>query len=134
MKKFTTADYARIFVPGQASLLTLPCRAPSIDPMSWIQPAGGGCVVNVRVIPRASKNQIQGVLGDSLKVRLQAPPVDGKANDALVRFLADTLGLPVRNISLLSGETGRNKRVLLNGLDETEARARLNTSGRGQAP
>ena len=91
-------------------------------------------MVNVRVIPRASKNQIQGVLGDALKIRLQAPPVDGKANDALVRFLADTLRLPARNISLLSGETGRNKRVLLIGLDEAEARARLNITGRGQAP
>jgi uncharacterized protein (TIGR00251 family) len=102
--------------------------------MSWIQPATGGCVVNVRIIPRASKNRIQGVLGDALKIRLQAPPVDGKANDALVRFLADTLSLPVRNISLLSGETSRNKRVLLGGLDEVKARARLNVTGRGQAP
>ena len=99
--------------------------------MSWIQSASGGCAVNVRVIPRASKNQIQGVLGDALKIRLQAPPVDGKANEALVRFLADTLSIPARSISLLSGETGRNKRLLLMGLNEEDARARLNITDRG---
>ena len=87
-------------------------------------------MVNVRVIPRASRNQIQGVLGDALKIRLQAPPVEGKANEALVRFLADILDLPARNISLLSGETGRNKRVLLKTLDEAAARARLEVTGR----
>jgi uncharacterized protein len=119
---------------GGTSLLTRTGRVLSISLMSWIQPASGGCVVNVRVIPRASKNHIQGVLGDALKVRLQAPPVDGKANDALARFLADTLRLPARNISLLSGETGRNKRILLIGLDEAEARARLNITDRAQAP
>jgi uncharacterized protein len=117
----------------RSSLLTRPRRVPSMNLMSWIQPVAGGCVVNVRIIPRASKNQIQGVLGDALKIRLQAPPVDGKANDALVRFLADSLDLPARNISLLSGETARNKRVLLSGLDEVEARARLNVIDRGQA-
>jgi len=102
--------------------------------MSWIQPVAGGCVVNVRIIPRASKNQIQGVLGDALKIRLQAPPVDGKANDALVRFLSDTLEFPVRNILVLSGKTGRNKRILLSGLDAAEANSRLDVISRGQAP
>ena len=98
--------------------------------MSWIQQAVGGCVICVRVIPRASKNQIQGVLGDALKIRLQAPPVEGKANEALVRFLADTLRLPARNIGLLSGATGRNKRLRLEGLDVAEACSRLNVSER----
>jgi uncharacterized protein len=106
----------------------------SIHIMSWIQSASGGCVVNVRVIPRASKNQIQGVLGDALKIRLQAPPVEGKANEALVCFLAEILNLPSRSIILLSGETGRNKRVLLGGLVEAEARARLNITDGGRAP
>lgn len=114
--------------------MTRPGHTLSMRFMPWIQPTGGGCVVNVRVIPRASKNQIQGVLGDALKIRLQAPPVDGKANEALVRFLADTLELPVRNISLLSGETGRNKRILLTGLDTAKAGSRLNVTDRGQEP
>ena len=102
--------------------------------MSWIQSTAGGCVVNVRVIPRASKNQIHGVMGDALKIRLQAPPVDGKANDHLVRFLAEILKWPARNISLLSGQTGRNKRVFLDGMDAAAANLRLKITGPGQAP
>ena len=109
-------------------------HATSMRSMSWIQPVAGGCIVNVRVIPRASRNQIQGVLGDSLKIRLQAPPVEGKANSALVRFLADELNLPVRSISLLSGGTGRNKRILVGGVDKEQVRARLKLSGRAPAP
>ena len=97
--------------------------------MSWIQSVNGGCVISVRVTPRASKNQVQGVLGDALKIRLQAPPVDGKANEALVHFLADTLGWPARNIDLLSGETSRNKRLMLHGLDVAEAHSRLKITG-----
>ena len=102
--------------------------------MSWIQSTAGGCVVNVRVIPRASKNQIQGVLGDALKIRLQAPPADGKANEALVQFLAEILKWPARKISLLSGETGRNKRVLLVGMDAAAAYVCLKITVPGQAP
>ena len=102
--------------------------------VSWIQSTVDGCVVNVRVIPRASKNQIQGVLGNALKIRLQAPPIDGKANEALVRFLAEILKLPVRKISLLSGETGRNKRILLGGMDATVACVGLKITGPEQAP
>ena len=106
----------------------------TITLMSWIQSTAGGCVVNVRVIPRASKNQIHGMLGDALKIRLQAPPMDGKANDALVRFLAEILKLPARNISLLSGQTGRNKRVLLGGMDAAAVCAHLKITGPGQEP
>ena len=87
-------------------------------------------MICVRVIPRASKNQIQGVLGDAIKIRLQAPPVEGKANEALVRFLADTLSLPARNIGLLSGATGRNTRLRLEGLDVAAACSRLHVSER----
>ena len=55
---------------------------------------GGGVAFAVRVIPRAQKNAVQGELGDALKVRLCAPPVDGAANAALVEFLADKAGVP----------------------------------------
>ena len=75
-----------------------------------------GAVLALRIIPRASKNAIQGVHGDSLKIRLSAPPVDGAANAALIEFLADTLALPRARIQLLSGATARTKRVLLAGL------------------
>ena len=68
-------------------------------------------ILNVRVIPRASKDEILGVAGDALKVRIQAPPVDGKANAHLIRFLSKHWKIPRANIEILSGETDRNKRL-----------------------
>jgi len=68
-------------------------------------------IVNVRVVPRASKDSIQGVMDDALKVRIQAPPVGGKANVYLVKFLSKQWKIPRANIEILSGETGRTKRI-----------------------
>lgn len=68
-------------------------------------------VLNVRVVPRAAKDAIQGLLGDALKIRIQAPPVEGKANTHLVKFLSKHWRIPRRDIEILSGETGRNKRI-----------------------
>lgn len=90
--------------------------------MNWFRKTSDGMVLNIRVVPRASKTEVQGVFGDMLKIRLQAPPVDGKANAALVEFLADTLGIAKSSVVLLSGETGRAKRVLIRGLDEAAIR------------
>ena len=84
-----------------------------------------GVEINLRIVPRASKDGIQGVLGDALKIRLCAPPVDGKANRALVEFLAETLDVPPSRVAILSGETGRSKRVLIAGAAEGDVRARL---------
>lgn len=63
--------------------------------------------------------------GDAVLVRLAAPPVDGAANDALLTFLADVLELPRRNITIVSGEKSRDKRVQLVGMDAAVARSRL---------
>ena len=84
-----------------------------------------GVRLHVRVVPRASRNGVQGLLGDAVKIRLQAPPVEGKANSALLDFLAETLDLPVRQVELLSGETGRNKTILVRGKTEDEVREAL---------
>ncbi|MCK4565090.1 MAG: YggU family protein [Verrucomicrobia bacterium] len=82
-----------------------------------------GCIIlSVRVVPRASKDGIRGVLGDALKVRIQAPPVEGKANAYLVKFLSKQWKIPRRDIEILSGETGRNKRLrILNPSPELRA-------------
>lgn len=80
----------------------------------------------VRVIPRAQKNAIQGALGDALKIRLCAPPVEGAANAALVEFLAEALGIARGKVRILSGATGRNKRVWVEGLGPDEVSRRLN--------
>ena len=77
------------------------------------------------MIPRSPRSRVDGVRGDAVLIRLAAPPVEGAANEALVAFLSDVLGLPRRNITIVSGETSRDKRVRIEGIDETTARTRL---------
>ena len=84
--------------------------------MSWITDSKEGVIIQVHASPRASKTQVQGLHGDALKIRLQAPPVDGKANETLIEFLAKTLGIPQRQITLISGQTSRQKRLNLQGI------------------
>jgi uncharacterized protein (TIGR00251 family) len=81
--------------------------------------------LRVRVIPRAPRTIVDGERGGAILIRLAAPPVDGAANGALIAFLADTLGLPRRNLTIVSGEKARDKRVLVAGLDEGAVRAVL---------
>ena len=87
----------------------------------------GGTYVEVRVIPRASRSALAGERDGALVVRLAAPPVDGRANAALVDFLADTLDLPRRRVLLVHGDTSRQKRVLVEGLRPDDVRRRLVT-------
>ena len=90
--------------------------------MPWLTDTPDGAVLSLRIVPRATKNAIQGEHGDALKVRLCAPPVDGAANAALVEFLAEAFALPRARVQLLSGQTSRNKRVLLAGLPASRVR------------
>lgn len=83
------------------------------------------CLLAVKVVPGAARDEVAGVLGDAIKIKLQAPPVDGKANAALCLFLAERLGLPRRAVTLRQGETARLKLVAIDGLGLAEARARL---------
>ena len=89
--------------------------------MSWVTETKGGVVLTIHATPRASKSQIQGLHGDALKIRLQAPPVDGKANETLLEFLAEVLNVPRRQVTLLSGQTSRQKRVCVTGITLTQA-------------
>ncbi|MBE6376368.1 MAG: DUF167 domain-containing protein [Lentisphaerae bacterium] len=77
--------------------------------------ADGSVLLKLRVHPGAKRSAVNGTFGDSLKVDLQAPPVDGKANAALLKFLADKLGLPKSAVSLKSGESSRDKVVIISG-------------------
>src|SRR5258708_2015308 len=79
-------------------------------------PARGTLTLNVRVQPRASKDEIAGALGGALKIRLCAPPVENPANEALVAFLAERLKPPKSAVRIQSGEHGRNKRVEIRGV------------------
>ena len=96
--------------------------------MDWIKETSKGLLLPVRAMPRASKNEIQGLLGEALKVRLQAPPVEGKANQALIRFLSKSLDLSRAQLSIATGETGRNKAVLITGLTKAELIKKLGIS------
>jgi hypothetical protein len=80
------------------------------------------------VQPRASRTEVVGLRGDEIRVRIAAPPVDGAANDALVRFLAERLGVPRSAIRLVSGRSGRRKVVEVAGVMAPEACERLGIS------
>jgi len=78
----------------------------------WYQWQDANLILRVRVQPRASRDEIVGPQEDNtLKVRITAPPVDGKANQHLVKFLAKAFGVAKSNIELLRGENGRNKQL-----------------------
>lgn len=72
-----------------------------------------GLLLKVAIQPRASRNQVAGLKGDALKIKLTAPPVEGAANKACLQFLAKTLGLPKSTLSIHSGASSRIKLILL---------------------
>jgi uncharacterized protein (TIGR00251 family) len=86
-----------------------------LDParVSWATAHAGGTRLAVHVQPRAARTEVAGVHGDALKIRLAAPPVDGAANETLLRFLAAALDVPRTALSLAAGASGRRKRVLV---------------------
>ena len=86
---------------------------------------GKDLLLTVRVQPRAGRNELIASEEQGLKVRLTAPPVDGKANRALERFLARALGTPASRIEIVKGKSSRTKHVLLSGISLPEARAAI---------
>jgi uncharacterized protein (TIGR00251 family) len=81
---------------------------------------GGTVSFVARVQPRASKDEITGVIGGALKIRLQAPAVENRANEALVEFLAHLLKTPKSAVRILSGDRGRTKRVEIHGVTKQQ--------------
>jgi uncharacterized protein (TIGR00251 family) len=90
-----------------------------------IAEAGGGVTFAVQVIPRSSRNQVAGVQGDALKVKLTAPPVEGAANAALIEFLAKQLGVRKSAVSILSGDKSRHKTVRVEGVTRVQVERAL---------
>ena len=86
----------------------------------------GGVLLYVRIQPRASKNEIVMRDDGSIKIRLTAPPVDGAANEALVKFLADTLSVAKSQVMIISGETARDKVVRITGVPDEDVMRLLN--------
>jgi hypothetical protein len=79
----------------------------------------------IKAIPNAPRSQVVGWLGEALKVKVHAPPVEGRANEVLCEFLADTLGVPRRAVTVLRGDTSRQKLVRIEGLSPVDLKARL---------
>ena len=75
----------------------------------------------VHVVPRARTTGVAGRHGDALKIRLAAPPVDGAANDELVRYLAERLAVPRSAVTIAAGHTGRRKTVKITGVETVDA-------------
>ena len=96
---------------------------------SMLREVAGGVTLAVRAQPCAKKTAIVGVYdeGDTaqLKIVVQAPPIEGRANEALVAFLAETFSIPKRSVELLSGELSRSKVFLFTGVTIQQARSKL---------
>jgi hypothetical protein len=87
--------------------------------------AGGAATVAVHAQPGARRTEVVGLHGESLKIRLAAPPVDGKANAALRAFVAERLGVPAMRVELVAGASSREKRLRVSGVDAATLLERL---------
>jgi uncharacterized protein (TIGR00251 family) len=86
----------------------------------------GGAAISVRVSPRSPKNEISEILDDgTVKIRLTAPPVDGKANQALIEFVAKLLDVKTSQIEIVAGQTGKDKLLTIIGLRPEEVQKRI---------
>jgi len=90
-----------------------------------IRATASGATFQVKVHPRAKKNAITGEVGDALKLALTAPPVEGRANEACISFLAEVLNVPRSSVTIAAGESSRSKVILVTGLSVVQVEARL---------
>jgi uncharacterized protein (TIGR00251 family) len=104
----------------------VPCVVKILeDTVIAIKETQQGATFAVKVHPRAKKNAIIGELGDALKVSLTAPPIDGKANQACIEFLANLLEVSRSSVTIASGQTSRRKVIRVAGLSKDEIQRRL---------
>ena len=90
--------------------------------MSYFTETAEGVILNVKAQPRSSKAGLDGLLGEAVKVRIRSAPVDGKANKELIETLSDVFDLPKSAVRFISGETGKQKRILLAGIAASAVR------------
>lgn len=90
-----------------------PAHPASTPPETWtcLKPHAAGACLSIAVVPNARRTEVAGLHAGALRIRLAAPAIDGRANDALLAWLADELALPKRAVELLSGQKGRRKQV-----------------------
>ena len=105
------------------------CCAPNLNDlvshMDWITEGERGINISVRVSPNSKQTKIDGFHGERLKIRLHAPPVDGKANKELLLFIAERLGVRKSQCAITQGEASRDKVVSISGIDASSARRAL---------
>ncbi len=90
-----------------------------------IRESGGAVTFAVKVHPRAKKNAITGEMGEALKIALTAPPVEGRANEAVIEFVAEVLRVPRASVSIAAGQSSRNKVVRVSGVTAAQVQERL---------
>jgi hypothetical protein len=90
-----------------------------------VKESANGVTFAVKVVPRAGKNQIAGIEGEAVKIRLNAPPVEGRANDALIEFLARILGVRRAQIEIVSGRASRRKVVRVRGVTAKQVEEKI---------
>ena len=86
---------------------------PTSDSLPCLSVRGDGVLLQLSVMPNAKRTQVDGLHDGALRVRLAAPPIDGRANEALVAWLAKSLGVPRRDVEVLRGEASRRKQVAI---------------------
>ena len=102
---------------GQAETLMVPLKE-----------SANGVSFAVKVHPRAHKDAITGTIGDALKLALTAPPVDGKANQAVIEFFADLFAISRSSVTIASGETSRTKVIRVSGISAEQVRQKLQSA------
>jgi len=101
-----------------------------VPPATFLRETSGGTLLSVKLQPRASKNEIGERLGDELKIKVTAPPVDAAANEALLKLLAEKLDCARGKVELLRGHTARHKTILLHGFKSAEVLQKFTGGGR----
>ena len=91
----------------------------------WLASDGADAVLTLHIQPGAKRTELAGLHGEALKIRLAAPPVDGRANDCLIAFMAKTLDVAKSRVELLSGASSRAKRIRIQGMDAESVSRKL---------
>lgn len=98
--------------------------------MLTVRETDRGVAFRIRVLPRSSKCELAGLHGDALKIRITAPPVEGRANEECIRFLSSLFGVKRADIAIAAGRTSKNKRVTVAGLTPADVLRALPESPR----
>lgn len=99
-----------------------------MDDAPYITADSGAIVVRIKVVPGGSRDQVAGMLGDELKIKVSAPPEGGKANAAVCALLAKTLGVAKRDVTVIAGHTQPHKQIRVAGISANAAAATLAAS------